>query len=64
VRAPETGLPEVTIIAVSNGWIVYAGRTSPSEGYSFDRVIGAFETFATLAAWLHENIENNAAAAK
>ena len=59
VDVPDTGLPEVQLIAVSNGWVAYAGRYKTGESMSWDRVIAAFENFDSMTAWLKENIEDN-----
>lgn len=59
VHVPEAGIPETTIIAVSNGWVIYAGRPDRDSGGTFDRVIAAFESFETLSGWLKSHIEDN-----
>lgn len=61
VNSPQSGLPETTIVAVTNGWMVYAGRPDREMGMSIDRVVAAFESFDSLSQWLKEHIEDNTA---
>ena len=59
VSVPETGFPEITIIAVDNGWVVQAGHNRTGDNWAFDTVVAAFEKFESLTEWLAEHLEDN-----